>query len=71
MEFIFLCLENMVSGQLLEYSIHPTLAILTLVQDLKQCNFGENYIFYQLFVKFLKQLYCIYHISDPHKVEGG
>ena len=30
-EFIFLCLENMVSGPQLEYSIHPTLAILTLL----------------------------------------
>ena len=30
-EIIFLCLENMVSGPQLEYSIHPTLAILTLL----------------------------------------
>ena len=31
-EFIFLCLENMVSGQQLEYSVHPTPAILNLVK---------------------------------------
>ena len=35
----------MVSVLLVEYSIHPTQAILTHVQDLKQCYFSENYIY--------------------------
>ena len=52
------------------HSSHP-------VRDLKQYNFGENYIFHQLFANYslfmaskLDQHY-IYNLSDPHKVEAG
>ena len=40
----------MVSILLVEYSIHPTQAIPTLVRDLKQCYFLGNRIFHQLFI---------------------
>ena len=66
----FLSSQYMVSVLLVEYSIHPTQAIPTLVQDMKQYYFMENYIFFQLFVNF-SPYHHIHHFSEPHKVEDG
>ena len=58
----------MVSGLQVEYSIHPTLAILTLVRELKQWSFDENQIFY-ISISVIKP--STHHLPDTHKDEGG